>query len=162
MTTPTLPDGFPDLFLYAHRAETEPILQADPDLPVDGIVYRPVRPTDPTRTVAFVEGETTPAGNEIGLAEPSLMEWTVVIQVFVKHSNEVDGRNIRRRLLQRVRKTLYLPSTVQALMTLTDDYERVSRFRLRSIDFSTTEARDANKQFFFLGQIELSFHTEKL
>lgn len=162
MTFPDLPDGFPDLFLYTLRAQIEPVLQADPDLPVESILFRPVRPNDPTRTLAFVEGATTPVESEIGMREPSLMEWGVVIQVFVKHSNEIDGRNIRRRLLQRVRKTLYLPSTVQALMTLTDDYERVSQFRLRSIDFSTTEARDANKQFFFLGQIELSFHTEKL
>lgn len=161
MTTPT-PDGFPDLFLYTLRDEIEPVLQSDPDFPVERVLFRPVRPTDPTRTLAFVEGETTPVAAEIGIREPSLMEWTVVIQVFVKHSNEVDGRNIRRRLLQRVRKTLYLPSTVQALMTLSDDYERVSQFRLRSIDFSTTEARDANKQFFFLGQIELAFQTEKL
>lgn len=159
---PNIPEGFPDLFIYKLAEVLEPILQADPDFPIDRFFFRAIRPTDPTRSMAIVEGETTPAEHEIGMNEPSILTWQVVIQAFVKHSNEVEGRNIRRRLIQRVRKTLFLPSTVQALMTLNDGYDRVSKFRLQRIDWSATEARDSNKQFFFLGQMELSFQTEKL
>lgn len=159
---PNVPEGFPDLFIYTLRDVLEPVLTADPDFPSQPFLFRPVRPTDPTRSMAVVEGDTTPAASEIGMNEPSILSWQAVIQVFVKHSNEVEGRNIRRRLIQRVRKTLFLPSTVQALMTLNDGYDRVSKFRLQRIDWSATEARDANKQFFFLGQVELVFQTEKL
>lgn len=163
MTVPDpMPEGFPDLFVYALRDAFAPLIDGS-EFGVRNIVLRPTRITDETRTLAIVEGPADPSAYEIGgNSEPSILDWDVVIQVLVKHSNEIEGRNVRRRLLQAVRKTLFLPGTVSALMTLNDGYDRVSRFRLRRIDFSSAEARDANKQFFFLGQVEVTFQTEKL
>jgi hypothetical protein len=162
MTEP-LPTGFPDLFAYTLRDQLSLAMLGNGEYDARNFVMRPIRVTDETRTIGIVEGEAEPAQYEIANnVEPSLLDWTVVIQALVKHSNEIEGRNVRRHLLQGVRKTLFLPGTVQALMTLNDGYDRVSRFRLRRLDFSSVEARDSNKQFFFLGQAEVSFQTEKL
>lgn len=159
---PALPEGFPDLFVFTLRDKLQQTMGVDPDFPGAAFFTRPVRPTDPNRSVGVVEGQAEPSQYEIGMNDPAVLEWTVAVQVFAKNTDEVQGRNIRSRLLQRVRHTLFLPGTVQALMTLNDGYDRVSKFRVRRIDFDSATARDANKQFFFLGTIELIFHTEKL
>lgn len=165
MTSPlSLPQAFPDLFTFTLRDLLAAELTApEADFPVQEVLVRPVRPTDANRTIGIVPGEAEPAGSEIrGNIEPTLIEWPVVVQVFVKHADEIEGRNVRSRLIQRVRRTLFLPGTVQALMTLNDGYERVSKFNIRRFDPDSATARDANKQFFFLGQVELFFQTEKL
>lgn len=161
---PSVPEGFPDLFVYALKSIIEATVADDPEFPADGaILTRPMRPTDPTRSISVVEGEAAPKIYEIGgRMDPAVLTWTIGIQVLVKHSNEVEGRNIRKRLLSRVRKALFLPTTVQTLMTLNDGTERVTKFNMQRIDFASVEARDANKQFLLLGQIELTFDTELL
>lgn len=158
------PEGFPDLFVYAVRDALHAEMRDDPDFPADGaILIRPVRPQDPSRSISVVEGDATPKVYEIGgRPDPSILTWTVAVQVFVKHSDETEGRNIRKRLLSRARKALFLPTTVSSIMTLNDGIERVSKFNMQRIDFASAEARDANKQFFLLGQIELTFDTELL
>jgi hypothetical protein len=158
MTNPTIaPEGFPDLFVFTLIDALQTHCPS-----VDRIYSRPLNSNDPTRSVGVVEGEGRPSEYEIaGRLDPSMLDWDVAIQLFVKAANEIDGRNIRRRMMREVRKALFLPSTTTALMTLNDDIERVTKFRLRTLDFSAVEARDANKQFFLLGQIALSFTTER-
>lgn len=160
MGDPTIPEGFPDLFVYALRDLLETTMSTDPDFAAVAFLTRPARPTDLSRTISVVEGDAEPIEYEIGLREPSMYRWNVVIQAFVKHSDEVEGRNTRKRLMQRARKTLFLPTSASALMTLHDGNEHVSKYRIRRLDFSGAEARDSNKQFFFLGLIELNFETE--
>lgn len=158
MTNPAIvPEGFPDLFVFS----LIDALLANTTM-IEKVYSRPIRPDDPSRSVGVIEGEGRPSEYEIaGRLDPSMLDWDVAVQVFVKAANEIDGRNTRRRMMQEVRKTLFLPSTVNALMTLNDDTERVTKFRMRTLDFSAVEVRDANKQFFLLGQVALTFTTER-
>lgn len=159
MTNPTItPTGFPELFTFTLLDR----LQANVT-DAKSFVSRPVRPEDPSGTIAVVEGDAEPTQYEIaGQFDPARFQWDVAVQVYTKAANEIQGRNIRRSLLRDCRKALFLPSTVSALMTLSDDLERVSSFKLRRLHYSGAEARDANKQFFFLGQMALTFDTERL
>lgn len=159
MTDPNLPEGFPDLFVFKLRDILAANLSADPDFPAEIVLTRALRASDPTRSVSVVEGEMKPLAYEIGQNEPSNLEYQIVVQVMVKHGDEIEGRNIRKRLLSRVRKTLFLQSTINSLMTLNDGTERALRWRFRRIDFSSAEAKNA-AQYLFLGQIELAFETE--
>jgi hypothetical protein len=159
LTNPTItPTGFPDLFVFSLLSAFQSHVTG-----IEGFFSRPIRPDDPNPTIAVIESDAEPKEYEIaGQMDPSLLEWEVVVQTYNKAANEIEGRNVRRRLLRDCRKTLFLPTTVTALMTLVDDTERVASFRLRRLQFSGAEARDANKQFFFLGQIVLTFQTERL
>lgn len=158
----TLPEGFPDLFVFKLRDLLQASMAADPDFAATTFLTRSIRPTDPTRSIGVIEGPASPVAYEIsGRVDPSLMDWTVVVQVFAKHSNEVEGRNVRNRLLSRVRKTLFLPGTVSALCQLNDGNERVLKFRVLRFDFDAANAAQGG-QFFLLGQVELSFTTELL
>lgn len=160
---PTIPEGFPDLFVYRVKEIIASTLLADPDYSAGLFITRMPRPDDPTRTIAVVENDAEPVQYEIGgRIDPSMLRWSVWVMVFVKHSNEVEGRNVRKRLMSRVRKAIFLPSSVQTLMTLSDDTERVSAYRMRRIEYQAADARDRNNQFFFLGMIELTFDTELL
>ena len=159
MTNPVItPTGFPELFTFTL------LNQLTAHVPSAlNFTTRPVRPNDPNRTVAVVEGDAEPFEYEIAARqEPSMLTWDAAIQVYVKASNEIDGRNARRTLMQECRKALFLPTTVTALMTLSDTVERASSFRMRRLEFVPAEARDAGKQFHFLGQIALTFKTEHL
>lgn len=158
MTEPIItPTGFPELFTFTLRDILAENVEAD------YFGSRPVRENDPAKSVLVFEGEATPTEYQIGgQYNPSLMQWEAFIQVYAKAANVVDGRNLRRVLMRDCRKALFLPSTVQALNVLVDDYERVSSFRLRRLDFVPVEARDAKGQFHFLGQIHLTFDTERI
>ena len=159
MTNPTItPTGFPELFTFTLLGHLQTHVTD-----AKNFVTRPVRPEDPTGTIAVIEGDAEPVAYEIaGQFDPSVLTWDVAVQVYTKAANEIQGRNIRRSLLRDCRKALFLPTTVTALMTLNDDLERVSSFKLRRLHYAGAEAKDANKQFFFLGQIALSFNTERI
>lgn len=158
------PEGFPDIFVFTLRDLLKAELSNGPHFTTDGWYTRALRPEDPSRSVGILEETAQPHAYEMaGVMDPSMLTWDVQIQVLSKHSNEVEGRNVRRRLLQGVRRALFLPTTTQALMTLNDGFERVSKYNLRSIDFDGAELRGKNNaQFFFLGTVDVTFHTDKL
>jgi hypothetical protein len=158
-----LPEGFPDLIVYKLRDILRDELSTDPNYPADLFLTRAIRPNDPTRTVCVIQGPGEPVAYEMrGQHDPAIMEWNIDVTAFVKARDELEGRNIRTRLLNRLRKAIFLNTTVQSLMTLNDGTERVCQFRLRRIDFDAATARDASKQLFFLGSIELVFQTERI
>jgi hypothetical protein len=132
------------------------------DNPVPEVLLRPINPDDPNYSMSVFEGEADPIEYEIGGGtDPTLMRWQVITQVYAKSANEIDGRAVRSKLLNRARKTLFSSTTENALMLLTDTetQEACRRYRLRRIAFASGDGPRAG-EFYFLGQIELIFETE--
>ena len=154
--------SFPDAFVYTLNAQLKAALHGYPDLIAQGFFTRPLRPDDPTLSVACFESTMEPIEYEIGSSiNPSLMRWHVIAQALVKSVDEVDGRATRSKLLQRVRAALFSSGVQTALMTLrdSDTQERVTKFRMRRITFASGDG-PRQGEMFFLGQVEIFFETE--
>lgn len=161
-----LPVYFPAIFVSTLaeivRTQMGVPLVGPTDTPVSEVFLRPLDRDDPNYCIGVFEGEADPIEYEIGGgADPTLMRWQVIVQAYVKSSDIVDGRAVRSKLLNRVRKTLFSSATENALMTLVDaeTLEACRRYRLRRIAFASGDGPRAG-EFYFLGQIELMFETE--
>lgn len=69
---------------------------------------RPLRPSDPNKSVGVYGLDWEPSEHEIGgPADPSLARYSIGIQSMVKHATEEDGQALHTNIAHRVRTMLY-------------------------------------------------------
>lgn len=130
------------------------------------IVDRPLKPTDPARTVGMFPTDWVPDLESIELSsrEPTLGRYTYRIQTLVKHTSEEEGRALYAKDAKIIRAILYRdPQLVTRLTALQEvtlgAVERVKRWGVRNQKYLNNELQG---QFIFLATTEMWLETESV
>lgn len=159
-TTPVFPNNVVDL------AATR-FAYIDADL---RIYKRPVRNVDPAQTIGITAAQWLPnedsyemRGATQGPREPTLQQYIITVQAFIRDADEARGLAIHSVLTKLIRSMLYhddpLRVGLQSLFTL-DSYglkERTSRWEVRQSRYFSNEL---NEDFIFLSNTEFWLETE--
>ncbi len=126
------------------------------------VLRRPLRPTDPDRSIGVVAIDWTPNAMVIGQHEPAVAVYVLSIQAFVKHADEEEGRDDHADLAQQIRSMLYrnvgLRVRLAGLSETADGLtERVQRWGIRQQRYA---ANEVDGEFLYLSTTEFWIETE--
>lgn len=135
-----------------------------------GAVFaRPLNPTDPVQAIGVVATQWTPNQETlemrgIGKMEPSLNQYLVTVQAYIKDMDEERGLNVHSVLSRRVRSILYndvvLREALIALSaTLDGKVEKIRRWGVRQQRFVSNEL---DSVWLYLSILEFWFETETM
>lgn len=133
----------------------------DPEV---AVIRRPVRITDPNRSVGIfpVNQEPVESSQQIGQMEPVLSQYLLRVQLLVKHADEEAGRRLYAVDTTSLKVILYrdpgLRMRLAALShTIMGTTERFKKFTVRSQRFLNNEL---GTQFVYLSVTDLVVETE--
>lgn len=129
---------------------------------IETILRRPLRVSDPTRSLACFSVDWAPTQLEIGGFGPTLARYDFAIQTLVKEADEEEARRNSAVLAKSVRKMLYsngaLSLQLRGLSETGDgDIERVQRVGITRQQFASNLL---NKQMLFYSSTQLWVETE--
>ena len=132
------------------------------------VVRRPLRNTDPPQSFGVAAANWFPDNESIEMkgvvtgSEPTISQYLVTVQAFVKHMDEVEGLAIHSTLSRMVRSMLYRDNDLivglRQLSVTTSTYtERMQRWGIRSQRYFSNEL---NATWLYLSTLEFWFETE--
>lgn len=130
---------------------------------VTGVLYRPLRASDPTFSLGIFPTDWAPDEIEIGTIEPTLTTYTFQIQSLVIAADEQEGRQWGSYLAKSVRLVLYRNETfavpLRQLREIRPDgsIERCQRFGIKRQKFA---ANILNGQLLHFSGTEFWVQTE--
>jgi hypothetical protein len=147
---------FPDNFIDILRIN----LEDEPDF--EHVLRRPLRDTDPDRSVGIFPAMWAPTDFEIGQRDPAVAVYSIQIQTLAKNATEEEGIIAHTRLAKKIRVMLYRDDDliVQCgrLKTERDSLtERTQRWGITSQNFLTNEI---GGQFLYLAVTDVWLETE--
>lgn len=134
-------------------------------MPMFQVIRRPVRQTDPERTIGLFLVDWTPRMDSVLIGpqwEPELATYEYRLQLLIKHTDEIEGRRMFGAASKSLKAILYRdPDLVVRLTTLNetvlDVRETVKRFGVRRQRFLNNEIRGS---FLYLAATDLWVETE--
>jgi hypothetical protein len=160
VTTPA-PVAFPNNVVEAIEAEIKDLIAAE-TTEIDTVVKRPLRTTDPHKSVGIYAEDWLPQDFNIGLAGPAIAQYLFSIMVMCKNTNEEEGLAEHADLSKKVRSMLYRSQSLQVRLaqlqeTSSGVLERAARWGVRRQRFMSGEI---SGQFIYLSVIEFWLETE--
>lgn len=133
-------------------------------LPEHSIALRPLRQTDPNRSIGIYSANWTPVADSamIGQQEAPLARYTIRVQNMIKAMDEAEGRAAFTLEAKAIRAILYRNTDLRVRLAglqeeLLSTVERVKRYGVVKQDFITNELSGV---FVFLASTELFVETE--
>lgn len=137
----------------------------DPEVPV---FKRPIRTSDPTQCIGIVPVQWSPNEDSkemkgrIDASEPTLGEYVIAVQAFIKDMEEERGLATHSVLSQTIRSMLYRDRALAVGfaslgVTIGDTSERMQRWGVRRQAFVSNEISGA---FLYMSTLEFWFETE--
>lgn len=142
----------------------------DPDLFVVG---RPLRSSDPNQSVGVYAAMWTPEedsyemrGSPSGRHEPTISEYTVAVQAFIKDTDEERGLHLHTLLSKMLRTALFrdpaLGAGLSALSATLNDYSGTERAKRWGIRRQTFLSQEIDATWLYLSTLEFWLETESL
>jgi hypothetical protein len=158
--TPYFPNNVIDLL--ATR-----IQYIDADL---AVMKRPVRDIDPAQTVGVTAATWTPnensyemKGQEQGPAEPTIQNYLITVQAFIRSANEENGLAVHSVLTKMIRSMLYRDAALRvglSSLVITDEFGATERTRRWEVRLSRYFSNELNEEFIYLSNTEFWLETE--
>jgi hypothetical protein len=134
------------------------------DLNLGLVARRPLRPTDPDKSIGVMALDWRPTESFIGQHDPAISRYQFAIQVFLKHQDEEEGlqqhtllsKNLRTMLYRGEALRLRLASLSETSLLVT---ERVQRWGVRQQRFVSNEIQG---RFLYLSTTEFWVETEAI
>jgi hypothetical protein len=146
------------------------IIMLDPDL-AEATFKRPLRESDPHQSVGIVAANWTPneesyemLGAPAGRHEPTLQNYFITVQAFVRDSDEERGLAIHSVLSKMIRAMLYRDTALQVgLASLSATYggstESTKRWGIRQQRYFSNELQGS---WLYLSNLEFWLETETI
>lgn len=161
-TTPVFPNNIVEVLALGCEAYID--LEPNPAKRVK-VLRRPINPTDPNQCIGISGQLWTPDENshEMPSVEPTLGNYTIKIQCFVKDMDEMRGLSSHSVLSKLVRNMVYRNATLRTALTNLSDstggaVERLKRYGVRSQEYISGEVPAGT--FMYLSTLDCYFETE--